>query len=133
MRPFLPILLPIVAATLLVAAGSTVARAQTHVGAQHDQGVHWAVAAPQGASWSLACRFPPVTMEMSNYDRAHWANGLTRTGRGPMAGRLPVDNGYCTLTKTGGPGAVAIAMVRNGEIQARGTIDPARPASVGFL
>lgn len=107
--------------------------AQTHVGTVHAAGLPWSVAAPGGASWALACRFSPVTMEMSRYDRKHWANGLTRSGQGAMRGRLPVDNGWCILTKTGGPGAVAIAMVKNGEARARATNDPARPARVGFV
>jgi hypothetical protein len=110
-----------------------VASAQTDVGTAHASGLPWSVAAPGGASWSLVCRFSPVTMDMSQYDRKHWANGLTRTGRGAMAGRLPVDNGWCILTKTGGPGAVAVALVKNGVARARGTTDPARPARVGFV
>lgn len=109
------------------------ASAQTDVGTAHAAGLPWSVAAPGGASWSLVCRFSPVTMEMNNYDRQHWANGLTRSGSGHMAGRLPVDNGWCILTKTGGPGSVAVAMVKNGEARARATNDPARPARVGFV
>lgn len=109
------------------------ASAQTDVGTAHAAGLPWSVAAPGGASWSLVCRFSPVTMDMSQYDRKHWANGLTRSGRGGMRGRLPVDNGWCILTKTGGTGSVAVAMVKNGEARAQATNDPARPARVGFV
>lgn len=109
------------------------AAAQTHVGTVHAAGLPWSVAAPGGASWSLVCRFSPVTMEMNNYDRKHWANSLTRSGHGAMRGRLPVDNGWCIVTKTGGPGSVAIAMVKNGEARAQATNDPAHPARVGFV
>ncbi len=121
-----------VGAVLTLALAGSVS-AQTHVGTEHAAGLPWSVAAPGGASWDLACRFSPVTMEMGRYDRKHWANGLTRSGQGAMRGRLPVDNGWCILTKTGGPGAVAIAMVKNGEARARATNDPARPARVGFV
>ncbi|WP_339872892.1 hypothetical protein [uncultured Brevundimonas sp.] len=109
------------------------ASAQTHVGTVRAAGLPWSVAAPGGASWALACRFSPVTMDMSRYDRKHWANGLTRSGQGAMRGRLPVDNGWCILTKTGGSGVVAIAMVKDGEARARATNDPAQPARVGFV
>lgn len=116
--------------TLGLAGGAS---AQTDVGTEHASGLPWSVAAPDGASWSLVCRFSPVTMEMNNYDRRHWANGLTRSGRGHMAGRLPVDNGWCILTKTGGPGAVAIALVKNGEARARATTALSDPVRVGFV
>lgn len=109
------------------------ASAQTDVGTVHAAGLPWSVAAPGGASWSLVCRFSPVTMEMNNYDRNHWANSLSRSGQGAMRGRLPVDNGWCIVTKTGGRGSVAIAMVKNGEARARATNDPAHPARVGFV
>ena len=72
-------------------------------------------------------------MEMNNYDRQHWANGLTRSGSGHMAGRLPVDNGWCILTKTGGAGAVAIALVKDGEARAKATTALSDPVRVGFV
>lgn len=124
-----------VAMTVAVVLGglATPASAQTDVGVEHTAGLPWSVAAPDGASWSLVCRFSPVTMEMNNYDRRHWANGLSRSGRGHMAGRLPVDNGWCILTKTGGPGAVAIALVKNGEARARATTALSDPVRVGFV
>ncbi|MDI1279975.1 hypothetical protein [Brevundimonas sp.] len=122
-----------IAAVILTLGPAGGASAQTDVGTAHAAGLPWSVAAPGGASWSLVCRFSPVTMEMNNYDRKHWANGLTRSGSGHMAGRLPVDNGWCILTKTGGPGSVAVALVKNGEARAQATNDPARPARVGFV
>ena len=131
-----PLSRPVIAATAAALALSGLAgpvSAQTAVGTEHAAGLRWSVAAPSGASWSLVCRFSPVTMEMNNYDRKHWANGLTRSGQGAMRGRLPVDNGWCIVTKTGGRGSVAIAMVKNGEARARATNDPAHPARVGFV
>ena len=115
----------------LVGAGA--ASAQVHVGANVEGGLPWSVAAPQGASWSLVCRFSPVTYEASQWDLRHWTNKIATTGTGAARGRLPHRDGRCTLTKTGGPGPVGIALVRDGEVQAQGTNDPARPAAVGFL
>ncbi len=106
------------------------AAAQTHVGENPYGGLHWHVAAPQGASWTLACRFRPVTMAANRYERKRFVNGSTRSGTGPMPGRLPGDNGRCTLTKTGGAGPVGLALVKDGVARAAGTNDPARPAGV---
>lgn len=117
---------------LLVACASA-ADAQTRLGADIESGLPWHVAALQGASWSLVCRFKPVTYEASTYNREAWANRIAQTGRGSMGGRLPGDDGSCTVTKTGGRGAVAIAMIKNGESQVAVTTDPARPAAVGFF
>ena len=123
-------------AALLSAAGLSVATgvsAQTHVGANVEGGIPWSVAAPQGASWSLVCRFRPVTYEASHWDLRHWTNKIATTGTGAARGRLPDQDGRCTVTKTGGAGPVAVALVRGGEVQARATTDPARPAAAGFL
>ncbi|HEV7229314.1 hypothetical protein [Brevundimonas sp.] len=108
----------------------TVAAAQQNVGREHHGGLQWAVAAPQGASWRLDCRFRPVVMEMSSYDREHWANALTRQGSGADQGRLPGDNGRCTLTKTGGSGPVGLALIKDGVHHSDGTNDPSRPAAI---
>ena len=123
-------------AGLIIASGlsvATAASAQTHVGPNVEGGIPWSVAAPQGASWSLVCRFKPVTFEASQWDKRHWTNKIATTGTGAARGRLPDQNGSCTVTKTGGAGPVAIAMVRGDEVQAQATNDPARPAAVGFL
>lgn len=104
----------IVSSVVVVVAMATAAGAQTDVGKDHYGGLHWSVAAPQGAQWSLTCRFRPVTLWMSQYDRRQWVNQVVRHGEGPQRGRLPGDNGRCTLTKTGGAGAVAIALVKDG-------------------
>jgi hypothetical protein len=109
------------------------ALAQTDVGEQHHGGLHWAIAAPQGASWALNCAFSPVTLHMSQYDRKHWANRLSRVGSGAAQGRLPGDNGSCTLTKTGGRGSVGVAIVKNGQARAAGTNNPMRPAQVNVF
>jgi hypothetical protein len=118
---------------LLAAVAAPAAGAQTRLGADVENGLPWHVAALQGASWSLVCRFKPVTYEASTYNREAWANRIAETGRGSASGRLPSDNGSCTVTKTGGRGAVAIAMIKNGEAQVAVTTDPAKPAAVGFF
>ncbi|WP_292037541.1 MULTISPECIES: hypothetical protein [unclassified Brevundimonas] len=128
MRSSLNVLLVLAAmATPVVAVG------QTDVGANHHGGLHWSVAAPQGAAWSLSCGFSPVTLDMGQYDRKHWANRLTLRGRGPQRGRLPGDNGSCTLTKTGGQGPVGIALVKNGSATAAGTNLSAAPAQINVF
>ena len=118
---------------LIGLSGASAASAQTHVGPNFEGGLHWSVAAPQGASWSLVCRFAPVTYEASQWDQRHWTNKIATTGTGAARGRLPHQDGRCAVTKTGGPGPVAIAMVRGDEVLAEATTDPARPAAVGFL
>ena len=118
---------------LLLVAGASVANAPTRLGADIESGLPWHVAALQGASWSLECRFKPVTYQASTYNKEAWANRIAETGSGSKGGRLPSDNGSCTVTKTGGRGAVAIAMIKNGEAQVAVTTDPAKPAAVGFF
>ena len=118
---------------LAVLSVAPVASAQTHVGRNVEGGLPWSVAAPQGASWSLVCRFAPVTYEASQWDLRHWTNKIATTGTGGARGRLPHQDGRCTVTKTGGPGPVAIAMVKDGEVQYDATNDTTRPAAVGFL
>ncbi len=117
----------------LAAIVATAADAQTDVGKQTEAGLPWHVATLQGATWSLECRFRPVVYEATVYNRSAWANRLQRTATGSRGGRLPSDNGSCTVTKTGGRGAVAIAMIKDGEAQVAVTTDPARPAAVGFF
>ncbi|HVL41409.1 MAG TPA: hypothetical protein VM348_04570 [Brevundimonas sp.] len=121
------------ALVLLAAVAATGADAQTRLGADIESGLPWHVAALQGASWSLVCRFRPVTYQASTYNTEAWANRIAETGRGSAGGRLPSTDGSCTVTKTGGRGAVAIAMVKNGETQVAVTTDPAKPAAVGFF
>lgn len=119
--------------TLALVSSASGASAQVDVGSNHYGGLTWAVAAPQGAAWSLSCGFSPVTLHMSQYDRKHWANRLTRSGRGPQRGRLPGDNGSCTLTKTGGSGPVGVALVKNGVATAAGTHHSERPAQINVF
>ena len=98
---------------ILTAVAASTAGAQTHVGKNVEGGMHWAVAAPQGASWLLTCRFPPVTYWESAYDQNHWINKLERSGEGSDRGRLPLNVGHCHVTKTGGRGPVGVALVRS--------------------
>ena len=128
MKPSATILL-----MLAATAVSSSASSQTDVGANHHGGLHWSVAAPRDAAWSLSCGFSPVTLHMSRYDRKHLANRLTLSGRGPQRGRLPGDNGSCTLRKTSGAGAIGIAIVKNGQATASGTNDPAQPAQINVF
>lgn len=119
--------------TLAVLAAASPAGAQVDVGMNIEGGMHWAVAAPQGASWRLVCRHPPVIYHRSNYDQRAWTNRLTREGDGPANGRLPLNQGDCRLTKTGGDGPVGIALVRPGERVAKGVRGVGETAAVGFL
>ena len=123
-------------ASSLVLAGlvaATPSLAQVHVGANVEGGLHWAVAAPQAAAWSLVCLFAPVTYEANRYDRRRWTNKITTTGTGARQGRLPQQDGRCTVTKTRGPGPVGVALVRDGVPHAAGVVETGRTAAVGFL
>ena len=119
-----------VAAAIWLAAP---AAAQDVVGRNHEAGLPWAVAAPQGASWRLTCRFRPATLDMNQYDRRHWANRFTRRGRGDEAGRLPTDNGQCELVKTDGQGAVGLALIKHGERSTAGVRAVGRPVYVNVF
>ena len=109
------------------------ASAQTRVGRSLENGLHWAVSAPRGASWRLICRFPPVTYERNSYDRNAWINQLTDEGSGPSRGRLPLDTGSCEVTKTGGPGPVGIAVGRTGEVQTGVARETGQTAAAGLF
>lgn len=119
---FRPVSIP--AAILAAAVASTATAQNLGIGGRLDQGLPLSVAAPQGASWSLDCRFRPVTVTGRSL------NSITHQGSGPRRERLPGDNGRCTLTKTGGEGPIGLAVVKNGTATAAGTNDPATPASV---
>ena len=111
----------------VAASGAASAQRTEEVGQNPYGGLHWSVAAPQGASWALQCQFAPVTI------RGIHMNRINHTGTGRMAGRLPSDNGSCTVTKTGGQGGVGVAVVKNGAATAAGTNDPAKPAVVNVF
>ena len=117
------------AALTAAVAASGVASAQKteEVGQNPYNGLHWSVAAPQGASWALECQFAPVTVRGIHFNR------INHTGTGHMAGRLPSDNGSCRVTKTGGQGGVGVALVKNGAATAAGTNDPAKPAVINVF
>ena len=117
-------------ASVLTAAvavsGAASAQKTEEVGQNPYNGLHWSVAAPQGASWTLECGFAPVTI------RGVHMNRINHTGSGRMAGRLPGDNGSCRVTKTGGQGPVGVAVVKNGQATAAGT-NGAAPAVVNVF
>jgi len=93
------------------------------------QGLRWAVSAPAGTRWTLACRFAPVTYRASQYDLHSWTNGTTLTGQGPDQGRLPGPDGRCVLALTEGPGPIGLGLARKGKTTvSAGTNDPATPA-----
>ena len=122
------------ACAILMIVAVSAAGAQTYVGKNIEGGAHWAVAAPQGASWSLECRFPPVTYWENSYDQNHWINKLEQSGAGAAQGRLPLNVGYCYLTKTGGNGPVGLAMARPPhEVRGRGTVVTGQRVGVSFL
>ena len=118
-------------ASVLTAAvavsGAASAQKTEEVGQNPYNGLHWSVAAPQGASWALECQFAPVTVRGIHFNR------INHTGTGHMAGRLPSDNGSCRVTKTGGQGGVGVALVKNGAATAAGTNDPAKPAVINVF
>lgn len=116
----------LISALILTVAMVTPALAQSAL-VTPDSGLHWSVAAPQGASWSLECRFAPVTIQNQMLNR------FAVTGTGPQRGRLPGQDGRCTLTKTGGAGPVGVALVKNGQPTAAGTNDPAKPAFINVF
>ena len=118
-------------ASVLTAAvavsGAASAQKTEEVGQNPYNGLHWSVAAPQGASWALECQFAPVTVRGIHFNR------INHTGTGHMAGRLPSANGSCRVTKTGGEGGVGVALVKNGVATAAGTNDPAKPAVINVF
>ena len=119
---------------IVMTVAVTTAGAQTHVGKNIEGGMYWAVSAPQGARWSLDCRFPPVTYWQSSYDQKHWINKLEQTGQGSAQGRLPLTVGHCHLIKTGGAGPVGIAVARPPhEVRREGTVATGQRIGVGFL
>ena len=111
----------------VAASGAASAQKTEEVGQNPYNGLHWSVAAPQGASWALECQFAPVTVRGIHFNR------INHTGTGHMAGRLPSDNGSCRVTKTGGQGGVGVALVKNGAATAAGTNDPAKPAVINVF
>ena len=111
----------------VAASGAASAQKTEEVGQNPYNGLHWSVAAPQGATWALECQFAPVTVRGIHFNR------ISHTGTGHMAGRLPSDNGSCRLTKTGGQGGVGVALVKNGAATAAGTNDPAKPAVINVF
>ena len=120
-------LISVLALSAAAVAGAASAQSAREVGNDPYTGLHWSVAAPQGASWTLECGFAPVTI------RGVHMNRINHTGTGRMAGRLPSDNGSCTVTKTGGQGGVGVAVVKNGVATSAGTNDPAKPAVVNVF
>ncbi|QTN20432.1 hypothetical protein HZ989_05045 [Brevundimonas sp. AJA228-03] len=123
----------IAVATTVLAAVPAHAMAQTDLGANHEGGLYWHVAAPGGATWTLVCRFRPATIRVNQYDTHRWINRLNTRGRGPQAGRRPVNNGDCTVTKTGGAGPVGIAIVRGADVVADGAASVGERAAVGVF
>ena len=113
---------------LVLALTATGALAQGSRTDAYD-GLHFHVAAPQGADWTLECRFRPMQITINQYER-RFTNQLRYSGTGARAGRLPGDNGRCVLTKTGGAGPVGLALVKNGVPSAAGTVNPAKPAAI---
>ena len=119
-------LISVLALSAVAVAGAASAQSAREVGNDPYTGLHWSVAAPQGASWTLECGFAPVTI------RGVHMNRINHTGSGRMAGSLPGDNGSCRVTKTGGQGPVGVAVVKNGQATAAGT-NGAAPAVVNVF
>ena len=111
----------------VAASGAASAQKTQEVGQNPYGGLHWSVAAPEGATWALQCQFAPVTV------RGIHINRINHTGSGHMAGRLPGDNGSCRLTKMGGEGSVGVALVKAGKPTAAGARDAAAPAVINVF
>jgi hypothetical protein len=92
------------------------------------EGLHFSVAAPQGAAWRLSCRFPPVRMMGVGL-----VNRFDLEGQGPQRGRLPSQSGWCDITRTSGAGAVALAVVKDGQAVTAATIQTDQPARLNAL
>ena len=115
--------------TLLAAAVAplSIANAQPReVAGDLKGGLPWAVAAHEGASWRLECRFRPVTI------RGVYQNRMVREGKGPAIGRLPTDNGRCNLTRLTGEGNIGLALTKAGNTSANGTTGTT-PAAVNVF
>lgn len=129
-------LLILTAALSGIAATSASAQAmtlKTDVPGPPFAGARWAVAAPVGTRWTLACRFAPVTYQADQYNLHSWSNGFTHYGRGPDQGRLPGPDGRCTLTLTAGRGPIGIGLARAGATTvADGTNNSGQPARASF-
>lgn len=124
----------IVAAGLTLAAASLVpagvAQAQLvgdrEVAGNLEGGLPWAVAANEGASWRLECRFRPITI------RGVYQNRMVREGKGPQTGKLPTDNGRCNLTRLTGEGNIGVALSKAGKTTAAGSTGET-PASINVF
>lgn len=109
-----------------VAAASMAVAQPREVGHDLKGGLAWAVAAPQGAAWTMECRFRAIAI------RGVPQNVMKVSGEGDQVGRLPTDNGSCVLTKTGGEGRVGIALVKNDRPTAAGS-DGSAPAVINVF
>ena len=116
----------IVTAGLTLMAGTMAYAEPKEVYGDLQGGLAWAVAADEGASWRLECRFRPVTI------RGVYQNRLVREGKGPQKGRLPTDNGRCSLTRLSGEGNIGVAVVKDGTPIAAGSTG-ATPASINIF
>lgn len=114
------------ALALTVAAASVAVAQPREVGQDLQGGLAWAVSAPGGASWTMECRFRPVTISGVHQNR------LQMSGTGDQMGRLPTDNGSCTLNKTAGEGRVGMALVKNNKPSAAGS-DGSAPAIINVF
>jgi len=109
------------------------AHSQTHLGSDTARGLHWAVSAPSRTHWRLACGFRPITRAVNPYEQKRWANRLNHNGEGSGRGRLPGDNGSCTLTRLSGQGALGFAIVKDGKARALGMADTERSVTVNVF
>ena len=108
-------LVSIAAVVLTVAAAGAAVAQPREVAGDLKGGLAWAVSAQDGVTWELECGFRPVTI------RGIYQNRINTSGTGSKTGRLPTDNGRCTLKKTGGEGNIGLALVKNGTPTASGS------------
>lgn len=91
-------------------------------------GMPYAIAAQPTASYTLVCKFRAVRV---------WGRALINqyyvSDKGPTHGHLPSDNARCTLTKTAGPGAVVLALIKNGKARTVAAAQTGAPVKVTVL
>lgn len=91
-------------------------------------GMPYAIAAQRATSYTLVCKFRAVRV---------WGRALINqyyvSDKGPTHGHLPSDNARCTLTKTAGPGAVVLALIKNGQARTVAAVQTGAPVKVTVL
>lgn len=81
-----------------------------------NKGLPYAVTAERGAEYQLTCKFRAIRQY------GGLVNQYTVRQKGASKGRLPSDNGRCTLVKLGGKGEIVLTIVKGGAKVARAAV-----------